>query len=218
MSRLNVVMLGAPGSGKGTQADFICNYLKIPHISTGEILRQQIKDGKTPLAAEIQKIVASGHLVSDDIVLQVVKNRFESDDCEKGYLLDGFPRNLSQAKLMYRELSEDKHVKKVIFLNVDTSALFKRLTGRRICSNCSKVYNIYFDDNVGDLCPSCGGKLMIREDDRPETVENRLKVYEDVTVPLIDYYRVRGILQEIDGNHSVEDVFEEIKEVFSPHG
>ncbi len=218
MSKLNIVLLGAPGSGKGTQATKLSRWLDIPHISTGEILRRQIEKGDAPLSSKIKRIVERGDLVSDEIVLEVVQNRFLDSDCANGYLLDGFPRNLSQAQLMYRELSEEQHVSKVLFLDVNHSDLFKRLTGRRVCSKCSKTFNIYYDDVKEMVCDKCGGELIIRADDQPDTVEKRLEVYKEITYPLIEYYRNRKILQTIDGNRSIEDVFEELKEVFAPHG
>ncbi len=211
----NVVFIGPPGSGKGTQSDGLCDLLKIAHISTGDIFRATIKEGKGELADTLRKYVSSGELVPDTIVIDMVMERLQADDCQKGYLLDGFPRSMVQAEI-FDQKSKQKPLTHVVLLDVDQDLLFKRLTGRRVAKNSGRIYNIYFNPpKVEGKCDESGEDLIIREDDQEVTVRNRLEVYKNQTLPLVDYYTKKGILHRIDGSQAIDKVFQDIKEVFS---
>jgi len=202
---MNIVLLGAPGSGKGTQAYKIKEYLKIPHISTGDIFRQNIKEN-TELGKLAKVFIDKGELVPDEIVVKIIKNRIKEKDCINGYLLDGFPRTFNQAE----ELDKVTKIDNAIYLDIDLNLLFKRLTGRRVCCECRESYHI---DNIADksVCIKCSGVLIIREDDAEETVKSRLKVYESSTKPLIEYYRQKNILLNICASKTIDGVFNDIK-------
>ena len=201
---MNVILLGAPGAGKGTQATKIVNKTGVPHISTGDIFRYNIKN-QTPIGKVAKSYIDKGELVPDSVTVEIVKDRLSNDDCSKGYLLDGFPRNIYQAQ----ELDKFSDVEKVIDIEVDLSKLLKRITGRRVCSKCGESYHIDFL-NGKTVCDLCGGELIQRADDNEETVKQRLDVYEKQTAPLVEYYEKAGKLIRIDGDKSIDEVFEEI--------
>lgn len=205
---MNIVLLGAPGSGKGTQAHKIKEYLKIPHISTGDTFRQNIKEN-TELGKSAKAFVDKGELVPDEIVVKIVQSRIKENDCSNGYLLDGFPRTLNQAE----ELNKVTKIDKVINLDIDLNLLTKRLTGRRVCRECQESYHIDILNNRGD-CIKCNGVLIIRDDDREETVKSRLKTYESSTKPLIEYYKQKKILLNVCANQTIDEVFDDIKKLF----
>jgi adenylate kinase len=204
---MKLILLGAPGSGKGTQAAYIAHKYDLPHISTGDIFRENMKN-KTPLGLKIKETMDSGNLCPDDLTVALVKDRLSNPDCQKGYLLDGFPRDLYQAK----ELDKFAPPSCVIELSVDLNKIEKRITGRRSCPNCNGSFHIDFIGNT-DKCPECGEKLVTRKDDTVETVKERLSVYAKQTEPLVDYYKKQGKLVEIDGNCSIEEVFSQIVKV-----
>ncbi len=209
---MNFVFLGMPGAGKGTQAKIISKKYDIPHISTGDILREAVAN-KTELGLKAKKYMDEGALVPDELVVSLVKERISQPDCEKGFILDGFPRNLEQAKILEEMLNGiDKTLDTVFFFSLDEEVVVKRLTARRVCSNCGAVYNmIYNPPKVEGICDICGGKLIVRDDDKEETVRNRLKTYNKDTAPLIDYYKEKGLLYTIDASLSVENVTKEIE-------
>ncbi len=204
---MKIVLLGAPGSGKGTQALSISNKYKVPHISTGDIFRDNIKNG-TPLGLKVKSIMDKGDLCPDELTIDLVRDRLSKKDCEAGYLLDGFPRNLVQAQALDEISTPDL----VIDIDVDFSKIEDRITGRRSCPGCGASYHTSV---IGDtsVCPACGGTLIRRKDDNPETVKERLSVYSKQTQPLVDYYKQQGKLKTVNGNLSVEAVFGEIEKV-----
>ncbi|RJQ16395.1 MAG: adenylate kinase [Nitrospiraceae bacterium] len=208
---MRLVLLGAPGAGKGTQAKKLIEKYGIPQISTGDILRKAVADG-TPLGKEAKIIMDKGELVTDSIVIGLVKERLAQDDCKKGYILDGFPRNTSQAETLDKVLSEMKSPLDVaLSVDVDKDDLMKRLTGRRTCKSCQQMYNIYFSQAKKDgVCDKCGGDLFQRDDDKEATIKNRLDVYEKATAPLIDYYGKKGILKSVKGVGSIDEIFNKI--------
>ena len=208
---MRIVLLGPPGSGKGTQAEFITEKLGVPHISTGDMFRKAIEEG-TELGKEAKKYLDSGQLVPDEITVGIVKERLNKSDCEKGFLLDGFPRTVAQAEALDGILKEkDTGLDAVININVPREELLKRLTGRRICRNCGATYHIIFNPPaVENTCDKCGGELYQRKDDTEETIINRLEVYKKQTEPLIQYYKEKGLLKDIDGGQSIEEVTKEI--------
>ena len=201
---MNIILLGAPGCGKGTMAQKLTSELKIPQISTGDIFRKNLKE-ETPLGLQIKEIVSGGGLVPDEITIEIVKQRLSEADCANGYILDGFPRSLIQAEA----LSAFQKIDCAINLDVDRETVVKRLSGRRFCPDCNGTFHISTLTNA-TLCPNCGGKLVIRPDDSEATVRERLKVYETSTFPLIEYYRNRGMLVTVDGNGTVDEVYARI--------
>ena len=206
---MKLILLGAPGSGKGTQAAYITEKYDLPHISTGDIFRENIKN-MTPIGVKIIEVMDSGNLCPDDLTVELVKDRLEKPDCEKGYLLDGFPRNLFQAEALDGVNAPDK----VINIEVDLAKIEHRIVGRRSCPKCKGSFHIDFIGNT-DVCPDCGEKLITRKDDNPETVKERLAVYANQTAPLIDYYKKQGKLISVDGDKSITEVFDEIVKVLS---
>jgi adenylate kinase len=204
---MKLILLGAPGCGKGTQAAYISDKYGLPHVSTGDIFRQNIKD-QTPLGVKVKQIIDSGNFCPDDITVQLVESRLLEADCKDGYLLDGFPRNLFQAQ----ELDKFSAPDAVIELDVDLSKIEHRITGRRSCPKCGNSFHVDF---IGDtkVCPDCGETLVIRKDDTPETVKERLSIYSKQTAPLVEYYQKQGKLLVIDGNKAVDEVFKEIVKV-----
>lgn len=202
---MNLILLGAPGAGKGTQAVRIAEKYNIPHISTGDILRKNIKE-QTPVGIKAKAYIDKGQLVPDEVVVEIVALRIREDDAKNGFLLDGFPRTIAQAEALDKITDIDT----VINIDVDLDALSDRLTGRRVCSKCGESYHISTKKD-GD-CDKCGGVLMHRDDDKPETVNNRLKVYTASTKPLIDYYDKQKKLINVNGMQKIEDVFAEISE------
>jgi len=208
---MRLVLLGAPGAGKGTQAKKLIEKYGIPQISTGDILRKAVADG-TPLGKEAKSYMDKGELVPDSVVIGLVKERLAQDDCKKGYILDGFPRNTSQAETLDEVLSGMKASLDVaLSVDVDKDDLMKRLTGRRTCKSCQQMYNIYFTPPKKDgVCDKCGGALFQRDDDKEATIKNRLDVYDKATAPLIDYYSKKGILKSVTGVGSIDQIFNKI--------
>ncbi len=208
---LRAVLLGPPGAGKGTQAVRLVEKYEIPHISTGDIFRKNIKEG-TELGKKAQEYMNAGALVPDELVVDLVKDRLQQDDCKNGFLLDGFPRTIFQAEKLDEFLSEsNQKMDIVINLKVEKKALIKRLTGRRVCKDCGASYHIVnIPPKKEGVCDICGGELIQRKDDNIETVENRINVYEDQTAPLIGYYKEAGSLVDFDGEASLDEVFDAI--------
>jgi adenylate kinase len=208
---IRVVLLGAPGAGKGTQAKMLIDKFKIPQISTGDILRKAVADG-TPLGKEAKVIMESGGLVSDKIVLGLVEERVKQPDCKNGFILDGFPRNTAQAEALDKLLA-GMNMPLTIALTVDVekSELMKRLTGRRTCKSCQQMYNIYFSPPKKEgICDKCGGALFQRDDDKEETIKKRLDVYDSQTAPLISYYGKKNIMKTVKGVGSIDDIFKKV--------
>jgi len=208
---LRAVLLGPPGAGKGTQAAKLVEKYDIPHISTGDIFRANIKEG-TPLGKKAQEYMNAGELVPDELVVDLVTDRLKQDDCKNGFLLDGFPRTIFQAEKLDEFLAaNDQKMDIVINLVVAKDALIKRLTGRRVCRNCGASYHIVnVPPKKEGICDVCGGELIQRADDNLETVENRINVYEEQTAPLVGYYKKAGSLVDFDGEASLDEVFDSI--------
>ncbi len=203
---MRIVLLGPPGAGKGTQAKAISKEIDVPHISTGDILRNEIKNG-TELGKKAANFVESGKLVPDETIIEIIKSRIRSGELDRGFLMDGFPRNLKQAK-MFSEMMEELNIKldRVINIVVDENEVIRRLGNRRICSVCKSIFSIGDDGNNMKRCPKCGGLLLKRKDDSEDVIRHRLKVYESETKPLIDYYTDRGILVNVDGSGKEEEI------------
>ncbi len=205
---MRIVLLGAPGSGKGTQARRLQADLGWPQVSTGDLLRDAVRAG-TDMGLRARAAMDAGDLVADDVVLGIIKDRLESADAAQGYVLDGFPRNQPQAEALEDVLAElGQALDTAVFMDVDRELLMKRLTGRRTCSRTGKLLNIYFSPPEElAACTSAGGALLQRDDDREETINNRLEVYQRETQPLIDYYRRRGLLRVVRAEGSIDDVY-----------
>ena len=201
---MKIVLLGAPGAGKGTQAVRLAERYKVPHISTGDIFRKNIKE-RTPIGVEAKSYIDKGQLVPDEVTIRIVKDRLKEKDCENGYLLDGFPRNVFQAKA----LDDFSEVDKVVNIDVPLHKLMRRITGRRVCGKCGESYHIDYLDGKTE-CGKCGGNLTQRADDNEETVKSRLDVYVGQTAPLTEYYKERGVLVDVDGDGTMDEVFETI--------
>ncbi len=208
---MRIVLLGAPGAGKGTQAKKLIDKYSIPQISTGDILRKAVANG-TPLGKEAKSYMNKGELVPDSVVIGLVKERLAQDDCKKGYILDGFPRNTAQAETLDSVLSEmNAPLEIALSVDVDFDILMKRLTGRRTCKNCNQMYNVYFSPSEKDgTCDKCSGELYQRDDDKEETIKKRLDVYKAQTEPLIDYYSRKGILKSVEGTGDIDEIFNKI--------
>jgi adenylate kinase len=208
---MRLVLLGAPGAGKGTQAKMLIEKYKIPQISTGDILRKAVADG-TPLGKEAKVIMDKGELVPDKIVLGLVEERVKQDDCKKGFILDGFPRNTAQAEALDKMLNATGlPIDSALSVDVPKDDLMKRLTGRRTCKNCQQMYNVYYSPPKKDaLCDKCGGELFQRGDDKEDTIKKRLEVYDAQTAPLIDYYNKKGILKSIMGVGNIDEIFNKV--------
>ena len=204
---MRIVLLGAPGSGKGTQAQKLTAERALPQLSTGDLLRAAVAQ-RTPLGLEAKAAMDAGTLVSNDIVLGMIRERLDAPDVANGYILDGFPRNLEQARALDTLLAElDQALDAVVLMRVDFDILMKRLTGRRTCSKTGKVLNIYYSSKAElDACVEAGGELLKREDDNEDTIKRRLEVYDRETAPLVEHYRERGLLRVIDAEGSVEEV------------
>ena len=211
---MNIVLLGPPGAGKGTQAKRLIEAYGIPQISTGDMLRAALKAG-TPLGLEAKKYMDQGALVPDSVVIGLVKERIKQKDCAKGYMLDGFPRNASQAEALDKMLGELRQkIDHVVCVEVPNTELVGRLTGRRTCRNCGAGFHVMFDPpEKAGICDKCAGELYQRDDDNETTVTSRLKVYEDSTKPLIDYYEKQRKLRRIDGVGSMDAILARIKVV-----
>ena len=211
---MRIILLGPPGAGKGTQAAGIVDKYKIPHISTGDIFRANIKNG-TELGAKAKEYMDKGLLVPDELVVDLVIDRFKADDCAKGYILDGFPRTIPQAEALDKALSAiGDSVDYAINVEVPDENIIERMSGRRACLGCGATYHIVYNPTkVEGKCDACGADLILRDDDKPETVEKRLNVYHEQTQPLIDYYKAKGILKEVDGTVDMKDVFAAITDI-----
>ena len=211
---MKIVFMGPPGAGKGTQAEKIVEKYQIPHISTGDMFRKAIKD-QTELGMEAKRYMDQGALVPDHVTIGIVKDRLSESDCKSGFLLDGFPRTVDQAKALDEILTSlDSKIDYVINIDVDLDILKERLTGRRICRSCGATYHMIFNPPaVAGTCDKCGGELYQRKDDNEETVGNRLDVYVSQTKPLLDYYSLAGNLVNINGQQSIDLVFAEIQDV-----
>ena len=210
-SIMKIIMLGAPGAGKGTQAKMIAGKYGVPHISTGDIFRANIKNG-TPLGAKAKEYMDKGLLVPDELVVDLIMDRFKEDDCKNGYILDGFPRTIPQAEALEKALTANGDaVDYAINVEVPDENIIRRMSGRRACVGCGATYHIVYNPTKEEgICDTCGGELILRDDDKPETVENRLKVYHEQTQPLIDFYKNKGVLAEVDGTVDMDDVFNAI--------
>jgi len=208
---MRLVLLGAPGAGKGTQAKMLIEKYKIPQISTGDILRKAVADG-TPLGKEAKVIMDKGELVPDKIVLGLVEERVKQDDCKKGFILDGFPRNTAQAEALDKMLNAmGLPIDSALSVDVPKDDLMKRLTGRRTCKNCQQMYNVYYSPPKKDVvCDKCGGELFQRGDDKEDTIKKRLEVYDAQTAPLIDYYNKKGILKSVMGVGNIDEIFNKV--------
>ncbi len=210
---MNIVLLGAPGSGKGTQAAMISGRYGTPHISTGDILRQAVTDG-TSLGLKAQGYMDRGELVPDEIIIGVVEECLREEDCERGFILDGFPRTVAQAESLEESLKEmGGSLDVVLNIEVEDEEIIRRLTGRRICGKCGRIFHLLFDPPRDEgVCEVCGGDLYQRADDTEETVRRRLEVYKEQTAPLIDFYKRKGLLRNVRGEKSAADVFEHVQE------
>lgn len=206
---MKLILLGPPGAGKGTQAKMLTERFGIPQISTGDILRAAVKDG-TPMGVKAKSFMNAGGLVPDAVVIGIVQERLQQQDCAKGFILDGFPRTTAQAEALKLTLKQlGKELDRVVSLEVDVEALVVRLTGRRTCKDCGRGFHVQFDaPQVEGVCDSCGGPLMQRDDDREATIRHRLDVYEQQTSPLIAFYRNEGLLASIDGMLAMDAVQE----------
>jgi adenylate kinase len=208
---MNIIFLGPPGAGKGTQAKILIERYVIPQISTGDMLREHVAKG-TELGVKAKEYMEKGQLVPDEIILGMVKERLSQEDAQKGFILDGFPRTVAQAEALDKILEEmGKKIEYVLALIVPDEELVTRLTGRRTCKNCGMMYHIKFKPpKVEGKCDACGGELYQRPDDNEETVRNRLKVYHNQTAPLIEYYRKKGVLFEVDGSKNIDEITQQL--------
>lgn len=208
---MKIIMLGAPGAGKGTQAKMIAEKYSIPHISTGDIFRYNIKNG-TELGKEAKKYMDQGLLVPDELTVKILLDRVAQDDCKNGYVLDGFPRTIPQAEVLEEALTKlGDRIDYAINVEVPDENIVKRMGGRRACVNCGATYHIeHVPPKKKGICDNCGSELILRDDDKPETVKNRLSVYHKQTQPLIDFYNGKGVLRTVDGTVDMKDVFNAI--------
>ena len=211
---MKIIMLGAPGAGKGTQAKMIAEKYNIPHISTGDIFRANIKNG-TELGKKAKEYIDQGQLVPDELTLDLVMDRFKKDDCKNGYVLDGFPRTIPQAQALDEALKAiGEKVDYAIDVDVPDENIVRRMGGRRACVSCGATYHVVYNPTkVEGKCDRCGNDLIIRDDDKPETVLKRLDVYHKHTQPLIDYYNEQGVLRSVDGTIDMNDVFAAINDI-----
>lgn len=204
---MNLIFLGPPGAGKGTQADRVCAKYQIPKISTGDILRQARKD-QTELGKEAESYMVAGKLVPDEVVIGIVNERLQQSDCDRGFILDGFPRTVAQADALGQQLqSRGKKIEAVISLEVTDESVIQRLSGRRVCQNCGATYHVDFSaSSKGDQCEKCDGNLIQRKDDQENTIKERLQVYKDQTQPLVQYYLNQDILKAVNGAGELGEV------------
>ncbi|MGB4661713.1 MAG: adenylate kinase [Mobilitalea sp.] len=211
---MKIIMLGAPGAGKGTQAKKVSAKYGIPHISTGDIFRTNIKNG-TDLGKKAKVFMDQGLLVPDEVVVDLVVDRFKEADCENGYVLDGFPRTIPQAEALDAALAKNNDaIEYAIDIDMPDEQIITRMTGRRACINCGGTYHtVYIPTKIEGICDVCGGQLVLRDDDKPETVKKRLDVYHEQTQPLINYYQNKNILKSVDGSKDSDVVFEEIVKI-----
>ena len=211
---MKIIMLGAPGAGKGTQAKKIAELCNIPHISTGDIFRANIKEG-TELGKKAKSYMDAGELVPDELVCDLVVDRIQQDDCTRGYVLDGFPRTIPQAEALTAALNAiEQKLAHALNFDVPDENIIKRMAGRRSCVGCGATYHVEFNPpKVEGACDVCGEELILRDDDKPETVTNRLNIYHKETQPLIDYYEKQGLVSTIDGTQSMDKVFDDIRKI-----
>ena len=213
---MKIIMLGAPGAGKGTQAKMIAEKFSIPHISTGDIFRANIKNG-TELGKKAKEYMDKGQLVPDELTVEILLDRVANEDCKNGYVLDGFPRTIPQADVLDKELTKlgDK-VDFAINVDVPDENIVRRMSGRRACLKCGATYHIeHIPPKKEGICDTCGSELVQRDDDKPETVQNRLSVYHEQTQPLIDYYNQKNILKTVDGTKDMQEVFSDIVNILN---
>ena len=211
---MKIIMLGAPGAGKGTQAKMISEKFGLPHISTGDIFRSNIKNG-TELGKKAKEYMDQGLLVPDELTCDLVVDRISADDCKNGYILDGFPRTIPQAHALDSALEKlGENIDYAIDVDVPDENIVTRMSGRRACLNCGATYHIVFNPpKVENICDECGSELVLREDDHPETVQKRLDVYHSQTQPLIEYYHQKNIMKKVDGTRKMQEVFDSILEI-----
>lgn len=217
----NIMFIAPPAAGKGTQAELIANKYNIPHISTGDILRE-ISKTDTEIGNYVYETLASGKLVKDDITYKLIEERVSKDDCKEGFIIDGFPRNYEQA-LKYDEIMQRLNLKLgyVFVLEIDKKELEQRIIGRRVCENCNAVYNINQESEkpqIESICDICGGKLYQRKDDNIDSFQNRYKMYLEKTVPIVKHYEKQGVVYHINGNVTVDEIFEDINSIISRVG
>ncbi|RLG40186.1 MAG: adenylate kinase, partial [Thermoproteota archaeon] len=214
---MRLVIMGPPGAGKGTQSALISSKYGIPHVSTGDMFREILKRSDD-LANRIRKYVESGVLVPDELVVEMVRDRICRPDCERGFILDGFPRTVAQAEALDRMLeSAGKELNAVLYLRVSEEAVVRRLSRRRVCESCGAIYHLdYNPPKRPGVCDRCGGRLIQRDDDQEEVIRERLRVYHEQTEPLINYYGERGLLVEIDGCKEIHEVWEDVQKVLDP--
>lgn len=211
---MKIIMLGAPGAGKGTQAKMLADKYGIPHISTGDIFRANIKN-ETELGKKAKEYMDQGLLVPDELTCNLVVDRIQQEDCKKGYILDGFPRTIPQAEALDKALTElNDKIDYAINVEVPDENIVGRMSGRRACVGCGATYHIVYNPTKAEgICDRCGKELILRDDDKPETVQKRLNVYHEQTQPLIDFYKNKGVLKEVDGTVDMNDVFNAIVKV-----
>jgi adenylate kinase len=211
---MNLILMGLPGAGKGTQAEQIVDQYHIPHISTGDMFRSAMKEG-TQLGLQAKSFIDQGQLVPDEVTIGIVRERLGKDDCKKGFLLDGFPRTVAQAEALEVMLSDlERTIDYVLHIQVDQGLLMDRLTGRRICKNCGATYHLIFNPSAQEgICDKCGGELYQRDDDNAETVGNRLEVNTKQMKPLLDFYQEKGYLRTVNGEQEIEQVYVQINEL-----
>ncbi|WP_349674327.1 adenylate kinase [Lacrimispora sp.] len=208
---MKIIMLGAPGAGKGTQAKKIAEKYQIPHVSTGDIFRSNIKEG-TQLGRKAKEYMDQGALVPDELTIGMLMDRIQQEDCRNGYVLDGFPRTIPQAESLQNAITEmGQKIDFAINVDVPDENIINRMSGRRACISCGATYHIVYNPSkVPGICDVCGSELVLRDDDKPETVKKRLAVYHDQTRPLIDYYKEAGVLVNVDGTQELNKVFSDI--------
>ncbi len=213
---MKIIMLGAPGAGKGTQAQMIADKYEIPHVSTGDIFRENVKNG-TELGMEAKKYMDQGALVPDELTVKILLDRVAKDDCKNGYVLDGFPRTIPQAEVLDNALNEiGEKIDYAINVDVPDENIIRRMSGRRACLSCGATYHIeHVPPKKEGICDRCGKELVLRDDDKEETVKNRLDVYHKQTQPLIDFYTKKGVLKTVDGTVDMKDVFAAITAILS---
>ena len=211
---MKIIMLGAPGAGKGSQASRIATEYQLPHISTGDIFRANLKE-ETELGKKAKSFMDKGELVPDDITIAMLLDRIHKEDCKNGYILDGFPRTIPQAEALKEALAKkDEKIDLALDVEASDELIIKRMAGRRTCPACGAIYHIVtLPPKTEGICDRCGADLIQRKDDNEETVKNRLKIYHEVTEPLISYYKKEGILEEIDGAEELDKVFEKVKRI-----